>query len=222
MAEKVVEKYVYSGAVPVREKEDVMMSVVEKFLEKQERIANGFSGKAKISTYCIAVLNRMCCEVIRKQMMYWKFRSEEYIKENQSGVLSTSEKLVIQDEVDMLDKLLRTFYKEQDKIIIVLAYYFNLSPKESVFKKYAGDEWCHELMQFLEPKEKQNKAHLFENLARVINICEHNTVKADAVRMWLNKTMNKIIQRLNGPFQRASYDKESLRTLFEHFYLRRV
>jgi hypothetical protein len=53
----------------------------------------------------------------------------------------------------------------------------------------------------------------------VMNSCEHKSVKPDAVRMWLNKTMDKIIDQLNSPFQRANYDRDSLRTLFEHYYL---
>src|SRR6056297_698798 len=118
LAEKVVDRYVYSGTIPSREREDVMMSMVENFLNKQDRIVSGFSGKAKITTYCIAVLNRMCCEVIRKQLMHWKSRPEEYIKEDYSSVLSSSEHLVIEDEVHFLDKIFRMFNEDRVKILI--------------------------------------------------------------------------------------------------------
>ncbi|MEA3504402.1 MAG: hypothetical protein U9R32_04310 [Bacteroidota bacterium] len=63
---KVVNRYVDKGVIPSREKEDTQMFIVEKFLLKQKIIMRNFSGKAKITTYCISVLNNMCCEVIRK------------------------------------------------------------------------------------------------------------------------------------------------------------
>ena len=43
--------------------------------------------------------------------------------------------------------------------------------------------------------------------------------KADAVRMWLNKTIETIITRLNGPFNRANYTKETFHQLFEIYYI---
>lgn len=195
------------------------MSIVERFWEKHERIASAYSGKAKISTYCIAVLNRMCCEVIRKDLIHWKSRSEEFIREESSSTLSSSEKLIIQDEARMLDKVIRLLNEEKSKVLVYLAYFFFLKPKKVHIEEYSGRCNQNGISQLLDPGNIQNKSHLFENLAQVMNTCENKSVKADAVRMWLNKTMDKIIEQLNGPFQRANYDRESLRTLFEHYYL---
>jgi len=218
-ADKVVARYAFHGTIPEREREDVKMSIVERFWKKQERIANGFSGKAKISTYCIAVFNRMCCEEIRKNMRHWKSRSEDYIKEGHSSNLSSSEQLVIKDETRLLDKIIRLLHEEKSKVLVYLAYYFSLEPKSTHIEEYSRNCNQNEILQLLDPGKTQNKSHLFDNLAKVMNTCESKSVKADAVRMWLNKTMDKIIEQLNGPFQRANYDKESLRTLFEHYYL---
>ena len=218
-ANKVVSRYVYHGTIPKREEEDVRMSIVERFWEKQDRIAAGFSGHAKVSTYCIAVLNRMCCEVIRKDLMHWKSRSEEFVREEHSSVLSTSEQLVINDEVRLLDKILRLFRTDKSKVLIYLACFFFLRPKQEDLKAYSMKCYQSEIFQLLDPKNIQNRSHLFENLAKVMNTCENKSVKSDAVRMWLNKTMNKIIDQLNSPFQRANYDRDSLRTLFEYYYL---
>ena len=220
-ADKVVSRYVYQKIIPEREREDVKMSVIERFWKKKERIAKGFSGKAKLSTYCIAVLNRMCCEEIRKNMMHWKSRSEEYIKEGHSSIISSSERLVIKDETLLLDKIIRLLHDEKSKVLVYLAYYFSLEPKSTHIAEYSRSCDQNRIYQLLDPSKTQNKSQLFDNLAKVMNTCENRTVKADAVRMWLNKTMNKIIGQLNGPFQRANYDKESLRTLFEHYYLTR-
>jgi len=218
-ADKVVSRYVYQKIIPEREREDVKMSVIERFWEKKERIAKGFSGNSKLSTYCIAVLNRMCCEEIRKNIMHWKSRSEDYIKEEYSRVLSSSEQLVIKDETRLLDKIIRLLPEEKSKVLVYLAYYFSLEPKSTHIEEYSRNCNQNGIFKLLDPNKTQNKTHLFDNLAKVMNTCENKSVKADAVRMWLNKTMDKIIEQLNGPFQRANYDRESLRTLFEHYYL---
>jgi hypothetical protein len=218
-ANRVVSKYVYYGTIPEREKDDVKMTIVKRFWEDQDSIASRFSGQAKRSTYCIAVLNRMCCEVIRKDLMHWKIKSEEFIREEHSSILSTSEHLIISDEARMLDKILRLFHTEKSKVLVYLACFFSLKPKKEHIKEYSAN--CHheDIFQLLDAKNIQNKSHLFDNLAKVMNSCEHKSVKPDAVRMWLNKTMDKIIDQLNSPFQRANYDRDSLRTLFEHYYL---
>jgi hypothetical protein len=218
-ADKVVSRYVYQGTVPERDREDVKMSVVERFWEKKERIASAYSGEARISTYCIAVLNRMCCEEIRKNMMHWKSRSEDYIQQDRSSVLSSSEQLVIKDETRLLDKIIRLLHEEKSKVLVYLAYFFFLKPKETHIEEYFRNCPQNGIVKLLDPGEIQNKSHLFDNLAKVMNACENKSVQADAVRMWLNKTMDKIIEQLNGPFNRAHYDRESLRTLFEYYYL---
>ena len=61
---------------------------------------------------------------------------------------------------------------------------------------------------------------IFIVLARVANIAEHKDLKPDAVRMWLNKCIDTIIVRLNGPFNRTNYNKETLQILFEYYYLK--
>ena len=71
LAEKVVKRYVSKGVVPQRELEDTQMQMVEKFLLKQDKIEERFSGKSNVTTYCIAVLNNMCCEIIRKDLKHW-------------------------------------------------------------------------------------------------------------------------------------------------------
>lgn len=218
-ASKVVTRYVYQGTIPEREKEDVVMSVVQRFWEKKEKIIASFSGEAKRSTYCIAVLNRMCCEVIRKELMHWKSRPEEYIGDRGSCGLSSAEALVINDEISLLDIIFRLDAGQMPKKLIFFAYYFHLKPNKKHLANYGVNGYLQKTLTLLNPVNVNSKGQLFENLALVVNDCEGKSVKPDAVRMWLNKAMDKIIDRLNGPFGRANYDREAFRTLFEHYYL---
>ena len=218
-ADHVVSKYVSQGIIPEREKDDVRMSIVERFWKKLDHITANYSGGSKITTYCSAVLNNMCCEVIRKDLIYWKYKSEEYIREDYSNTFSSLELLLIKDEVLLLDKIIRLLEANPYKVKVFLAYFYRLQPKRYLIEEFAMNGKSKEIMELLNPADNITKAQLFDNLAKTIRLCEEKYVQADAVRMWLNKILNTIIERLNGPFLRANYDKNSFRTLFEYYYI---
>jgi len=166
--------------------------------------------------------NRKCCEIIRKELKHWKNNLEYDLEQNQTSELSTSEQLVINDEVELLDKIIQMFDKEQAKVIAFLAFYYSLQPEDRYLYIYCSQYRENGLKDKLNQKTGIKKSQIFEVLAEVVNTCEEKCVKPDAVRMWLNKSIEKIIERLNGPFQRANYDKDSLQVLFEYFYSKRT
>lgn len=211
---KVVARYVKAGTIPTKEEEDVKMAIVEKFLIKHDSIKKAFSGKAKVSTYCIAVLNRMCCEIIRKELKHWKIDNNE-VPDVPNNIISHADKLVISDEVKLLHKILLLFGDEFVKIKLFLAFYFQLNIYENDIAGYSLNKKVRELFS---DSGVKNKGEIFECLTEAVGIVEKKEVKADAVRMWLNKNTDKIIQRLNGAFGRANYDKDSFQILFEYYY----
>lgn len=212
---KVVARYVKAGTIPEKDMEDVKMAIVEKFLLKHDSIKAAFTGKAKVSTYCIAVLNRMCCEIIRKELKHWKIDNDE-VPDVPGSIISNADKLAIKDELALLHKILLLFGSEYMKLKLFLAFYYQLKIGNSQIENYSLNDKVKEIFGNSEIK---NKGDIFNHLAQVVVIVEEKDVKADAVRMWLNKHTEKIIERLNGKFQRAKYDKETFQILFEYYYL---
>ena len=209
LADKVVKRYVYSGAVPHAEFDDFKMGIVEKFLQKQDRIEARFSGKASIKTYCIAVLNRMCCEIIRKEVKHW--RKEPELNERHAPTeANLSSRYTIIRDVTMFDT-------EQHKISLFLSYYYQLPLHPTDMQAYAGRRNQRQVGQWLTYQQKISKGERFVNLAKVVNLIEKKSVHADAVRIWLNKTIQRILARLNGPHRRANYDKDTFHILFEYY-----
>ncbi|MCT4589072.1 MAG: hypothetical protein N4A71_14715 [Carboxylicivirga sp.] len=218
LAQKVVQHYVNKGTIPEKEKEDIQMGIVEKFLQKHEQINNAYNGQAKASTYYIAVLNKMCCEHIRKEIKYWKQKPTDEIEPGQTTEALSMEKLVINDEIKLLDNIIRLFANDRFKIRLFLAYVYRLIIYETDIKLYDKNYLKHKLKQLFKKSEPKSKSEIFENLSIAVQRAENKNVKADAVRMWLNKSIDKIIVKLNGPFNRANYDKESAQILFEYYY----
>jgi len=217
LADKVVNRYINKGVIPSREKEDTQMLIVEKFILKQEIIQKNYSEKSNITTYCISVLNNMCCEIIRKDLKYWKNELEEIPEKQENHGLNTMKNIIIQDEIKYLDKILNLFGSEKHKIRLALCYYYMIQIQKQDIINYAKNS--NATIKELNPNTKINKSEKLNNLAIFVNSVENKNIKPDAIRMWLNKIINIIIDRLNSPFNRANYNKESFLILYELYIL---
>ncbi len=218
LATKVVRRYSSKGSIPKREVEDVTMSIVEKFLLKKLLIQKNFQGKAKFSTYCISVLNNMCCEIIRREMKHWSLQDSEQYPMEKSSDISSMEKLAIIDEIRYLHKIILLFGDKTPKVRLFTAYYLYLTILESDIKSYDNEYIRHKLLDILSYNKTRSKGETFNKLSFAANIVENSNTKADAVRMWLNKTSNTIIERLNSGSESAYYNIETYYILFEYYY----
>ncbi len=216
-SERVVNRFIAKRSIPYREKDDVKMFIVEKFISKQSRIENSFMGKSKASTYCFAVLNRMCLEVIRKEIKHWNLSDQDSFPDNVAHGFNSEETTVVNDEISQLDKLLQLYFDEEAKVKLFIALYYRLNIREKDIENYDPNYLENNLKEVFNLVIDINKAELFKAFAFAINSVEGKNIKADAVRMWLNKNINILIGRLNKG-SRAGYDKESFQILFEYYY----
>ncbi len=219
LAQKVVKRYVNRGSVPRREEEDMTMTVIEKFLQKEESIYASFQGQSQISTYCIAILNRMTCEVIRKEMKHWSISDSEEDLSSSKASLSQTDYLMIQDEVLNLTRLLLFFGDERHKIKLFFAFYYRLLISHSDLIAYDYNYLDHSLDKLLAANESMSKGEIFGILSEVVRLVENRQSQPDAIRMWLNKIRNSLITRLNLGCGHSGYDKESFQALFEFYYV---
>lgn len=218
MCEGIVLKYIGRKVIPHREKEDVVMAVMEKFLDQRSKIDSNFQGKSKVSTYYVAVLNRMCCEIIRKEQKHW-FSIQEKDADTfsfwneQTKSYDTEKAFIIKEEMIRLTIILKMFVDEYPKLVVFLKQYFNIPIKNGDIELF---EKTHQpaLRNILTGLHSESKGEAFENMAKILHIVENKKVGADAVRMWLNKKTDAILNRMNinGLYQ---YNKETLGILLE-------
>lgn len=218
LAYKVVDRYASKGSIPQREKEDVAMSIVEKFLLKKEKILKNFQGKAKLSTYYISVLNNMCCEIIRRDLKHWNIQDKDNQQFEEQSSLSSMDILAIKDEIRYLHKIILLFGDEMPKIRLFTAFSLYLSIIENDIQQYDNEYINHNLSQLFTVSETLSKGEIFKILSEIVNIVENKSVKPDAVRMWLNKIRNIIIDRLNMNKANTNYNAETYHILFEYYY----
>jgi len=213
----VVGRYVLSKTIPSREREDVVMSIIEKFLTQRERIFNTFEGKAKFTTYCIAIVNRMCCEIIRKDFKQWNtvVNDESPLKEmvGTTNALEAEKQLLLEQEVKRLENIMLFFNSEQPKLNLFIKTYFNIPLSKNDIYSYANSKE-DEVLSIIRESRSKSKGEMFNYLADVVNLVENKAIGGDAVRIWFTNQVNTLIRRLNGNGL-AQHDKESLSILLE-------
>ena len=90
-----------------------------------------------------------------------------------------------------------------------------ISIKEYELKNYCNNYkkgLCEELRK---SSEKLKDKFIYDKLRDLVEICEKKQLKADAIRMYINKHISAITERMNGKFSTANYTKESLGILME-------
>ncbi len=217
LAKRVVARYVSNKSIPKREQDDVVMAIVEKFLIKKKQILERFKGESKLSTYCISVLNRMCCEVIRSQMKDWNVaENQEYHDVAES--FSQTDLLLLKEETKLFERILLLFGSERYKLKLFFAFYFKLRIIELHISKYSPGSTHQELLDLFLVENLYSKGEIYEKLSEVIALVEGKVVKPDALRMWMNKCRTIMIDKLNSNSMNGGYDNDSFQALFEYSY----
>jgi len=216
----VVGRYIQHRVIPFREREDVVMDVMEKFLKQKEKIFGSFEGKSKFTTYCIAVANRMCCEVIRRDCKQWYLVTEKENSDLPNEVAlnhhDAEKNFLFKQEVNRLETILYFFNNDYAKLILFLKVYYSMPISDNDIKNYA-DYLSEDVKSIIADEKTKTKGDVFIRLAEVVNLVEQKDIRGDAVRIWFTNQINTIIRRLNGNGI-ANHDKESLSILFEMLF----
>lgn len=213
---KVVARYIARGAIPRREQSDVETSILEKFLLKQAKIDSAFQGKAKITTYYIAVINRMCAEVIRKQQKHWysiNENDEKDLPQNATVSFDTARSTLVKEELKRFRATLMLFNGSSAKVLLFLKYYYDIPIKDNEISNYAGAK-AEKAKQLLDNRSKLPKAMINQKLAELVLLVEKKQVGGDAIRMWINKQVDILLCRMNGK-NTSFHDKETIGLMLE-------
>ncbi len=215
--QKTVLRYVNRRAIPLREKQDVEMSVIEKFIKQKNQIVHAFQGNAKASTYCTAVINKMCCEVIRKEYRHWQAADHDLYQglELMYSMADnrTDHYLLIKLELIRLQNAFNNYRQDVPAMEVLLSFYFGLKPKTNSFVSWSG--LCDQQMEeWFVRIRNSSKCECYRDISALVSTVENKNVKPDALRMRIYKYMDMLIGFLNQNDQ-SGHNRETLRLLFE-------
>ena len=221
LVSNVVMRYVSKSSIPMREKEDVEMAIMEKILKQQEKINASFQNRSNIKTYYIAVINRMCCEVIRNESKHWYSVSDmdivQELDKDSKREIETDKTLIIKKEIKRLSNILLFFNEERNKILLFMKFLFDIPIEDNEVREYSKDKYDR-VRPLFNREEHLSQADIYNMLAHITNRVEDKDVKGDAIRMWMNKQIELILKRMND-YDESNHCRESLRILIEMGYV---
>jgi hypothetical protein len=214
--QKTVQRYVKRRAIPVREQQDVEMAVIAEFIKQKNQIVSTFQGKSQASTFCTAVINRMCCAVIRKEYRHWQTIDHD-LTQGMSETFGVSEDrtdhhLLIRMEISRLQKALEYFKQIAPAMEVLLTLHFELKPTTKSLADWFGE--VSQVKEQLEQINKRKKTDRYKAIAALVSTIENKELKPDALRMRIYKYLDLLIEFLNKNDQ-SSHNRETLRLLFE-------
>lgn len=214
IADAVVKRYIARGIIPIAYGDDICMAMIESFLLKKEAINKNFNHKSKIETYYTAVLNRMCCEQIRKEFKHWKNTEpiDNQINETTSANLPDLD-LIIKQEVTLLFNILDQMTIDGKRFKVMLFFYYNVPFLKGIIEHWATEKSLF-VYDILNRKEKITKDEVYEKMKDAINYVEEMNKKRDAIRMWFTSRVSILLTILNKD-NRAYHTKETIALLLE-------
>ncbi len=214
IADAVVKRYIARGIIPTAYGEDICMAMIESFILKKENINKNFNHKSKIETYYTAVLNRMCCEQIRKENKHWI--NTECINNQITEVKSSNPPdldLIIKQEVSFLFDILDQMTIDGKRFKVMLFFYYNIPFLKGIIENWATMR-SYLAYAVLVRTEKTAKDELYEKMKDAINYVEDIDKKRDAIRMWFTSRVSNLLTSLNKD-NRAYHTKETIALLLE-------
>jgi hypothetical protein len=127
--------------------------------------------------------------------------------------IEAEKSFAISNEVKRFNTALLFFNEDLAKVKVFLKCLFDLPFGDMDIADYAGAK-AEQVRILLESVDDGSKGEKFEVLSKVVNFVEGKNVKSDAVRMWLNKQIDAILNRLNRNGI-SNHNKESLALLLE-------
>ncbi|HRY33089.1 MAG TPA: sigma-70 family RNA polymerase sigma factor [Bacteroidales bacterium] len=217
----IVRMFMRSGYFRGEEPQEVIQSVNEKLLDRIERIRSNYNGISRLRTYFSAVIRNLCLERIRKGRVEEVYR----LMEEQENSLSYSpdqlNRLIIRQELERLDTVLKLLYTQRHKIVLILKALLRIPAREEEVRlllEAPVSQSLEESVAMLVRGDFRSDREAFQHLSRVFNFLEGKQNSEDSIRKWIYIREGEIIQLLNGDPPRANHNHETLRILFDRYF----
>lgn len=222
----VVSKFIARGFFSYDEQMEVVQQVNEALLSKKiESIQRNYNGSVLLSTYFSKVVYNLCIEVTRKQKKVVRSEAVEVLEKQAQDETSAFDKMVIKDELNRLQLILKTIIKPTLRLYIALKLY----AKAVLFKSDFHGELVVEdelyrafIADFFDAYDDWNDKEVYKKAVPFLNKLTRKKADPDSFRKWLNMQIDKIIELQNGEPPRAFHNRDSIRILLQLFFEKKI
>ncbi len=216
LIESIIHLFIRSGRFAFEELNDIKQQVNEELLGKIHKIRDQFHGKSLLTTYLTVIVRNICIEILRKKnKLYCVSLNESIIHYAGDDAINT---LVIEEEIDRLQKTIQLYYRQEWKLLLCLKIKFKMGfdfdSFRTIYKQITKADF-EDFIGFVQPYEGCSEKTLFIGLARLFNKYEDKEITPDSLRKWVTDKINQIIEVLNGRPPTSKYNRETFQILFE-------
>jgi len=201
------------------ERDDLDQFVKLRLIEKKASILLNYRNEARIKTYVYAVILNFCREFMRKNNSKSVFTEKgdhsiemSNIQSNDGSVLKD---MSIDMEIQRLNRALLIQGSKTPKTVISLKTYFDIPLEwQDIFQYTNDNELTIKHFALFKEITKPKKSAVMAFLTRLFNECENKTNSEDAIRKWVERTIQSLVELLNAGGSRA-HNKETLGIMME-------
>lgn len=218
----VINGFINAGYFRLQDRDDIVQYVNEELLKKIDKIKAQYNGKVMLKTYMSAIIRNICLGRIRKGRNYKKEIPEEYLNENKTeDVLN---KMIIEQEIDKVGKILSLYSKQQNKIELILKLIFRIPLVPDDFYKYNNEILYADFKQIIDIINKglnMTNTEIFKLITPVLNKYENKKNSIDSTRRWVGMKIEELICLMNGNPPTSGYTKETFQILIEKYFVKK-
>jgi len=207
-----------SGLVNYNDVGDYIQYINNELLHKIEYIKKKYNGSSPLKIYFLVIIRNMCYEKLRKERKYDNEISSEFIERIEPENIVSN--LIIEQELDYLDKILKTFHSKKDKLILCLKLLFRIRVSADDFNIYGYNFTLSEIQNIIKRTDYSkplSDKEIFEHVTPLFNKYERKNNNSDTTRKWVGNKLNDIIDLMNGDPPKAYYSRETIQILIEKY-----
>ena len=217
----IVRTYVRTGMFHPSEVDDIIQQINHDLLQKLPRIQAQFNGTTFVRTYLSSIIRHSCLDLNRKRQAQPVVLGLEEIR-TPAVSADIDADLAIEQSIRMLRAIIAQFHTERPKLLLCLKTMYKIPlVRNDVLVWWPG---CPEpelatLIRASQAVEKKlTDKQVFEVIRPFVNRAESNSSSADSIRRWTDERITSIIALLNGRPPTATFTKETLGILLDHFF----
>lgn len=214
----IVNKYTRLGFVADRESPDLVQDVNQKLLERIGRIQKQFNGKSLLRTYFSVIVRNICREEFRRNPKVEEPKPPEYHRLDKAD--ANVDAIIIRQEYNRLDRVLKLFFGDKPRFIIMLRFILNLEITHEHIQEcfpdfHLGD--VDDLVKNMNYSQELTKKESYEILSETLQMLEGQYTSPDSLRKWYVSRSRDCLDRMNGHPPRSRYTIEAIQILIEKY-----
>lgn len=218
----IVRAFIKSRTLRESEYDDVVQFINERLWTRLERIRETYNGKSLLRTYMSVVIRNLVIERQKEHQVHMVEEPLEYYETQSSNPADQLVKMVIRQELERLDKIMKTFHSQRKKFEFCLKVAYRIPVDQSDFLtltaglplKEQSYFWSRfNLNALIEEKDQ------YRRLSELFNRLEDQQSRTrDSIRKWVRYRLDMVIQLMNGTPRNAHYNDETIQILFERYF----